>query len=382
MDIKNLTPPPPPPPITGFIKRKTLFFTSFILLIFCLILSLPLASCDEDDYKKESVSGLWEPIRNTAWKMDRTISDNEQTYNVTYTIGFYGPRNGPFADSYRYNPYTVIRVSSDNGPEWLPTGSYSFSNFEITISRTGGKILEYRADNRSIEFFEYGAPTNNSSFNFSVSGNTLTISGVKFGRYIKVSESLYWGLFVDEANTHIIDYNFNNFIKTFRKIGGTYTKFSDDPAYAFDEGWQEFWPKIKNTAWTKQGASTPSIGFYELNKGPSPESVDNNNYGYIYFLTPDGTAKHYISKNNNKDGLFIDSRRVSFKIFESNNTLTISNLFTPINRIDNGASYRFKFNLYDNKQYSGNPSKEYDLPQAREVFEGAYSKTPDYNWNK
>jgi hypothetical protein len=428
MNSSKLLPPPPPPPITGLISRKALLFTSLITLIFCMILSLSLASCD-DDYRKEAKPFMWEQLRNTAWTMDRTITENGTKYTITYTIGFYGPGKGPFSYGYG-NPYTVIRVYSKNGPEWLPSGNYIFTNFDITISRTGDKILEYRPEDyytgvnsgggsdyedkapppqvspeypyepdypddpeysispaSRVGFGVWGEPER-SSFNFSISDNTLTISSVKLGSAIQVNDAVYYGFFDENYNIVNSD-NFTNFTTTVRRINGTYTKLSDDPTYAFNEGMQEFWPKVKNTAWAKQGSSTPSVGFYEIDKGPSsqPGWIQNDYYGYLYLLTPDGASKKYLYKSMNKDGFSIDTGDVSFRISVSNNTISISGIYTENVWTEGDIIVPQPLRFYNNptgQQHSpGDPFTEYNLTRLRGAFENTYTKIssdPSYSW--
>jgi len=373
----------------------------FLLLVLtvCLIFCLNLSSCD-DDFKTESVPGLWEKLRSTAWTMRKG--------DITYTIGFYGPQNGPepkyegvsngdgtitvridessytrirwneneygpyneVYDEYKY-PYCVIRIASDSG-------IYSFESLtRLQISRTG-TISESRSD----ALYEVRAKDNGwtseekkfwrsndfmRSFHVSISGNELTISNVKMGDVDSYD---------DDDNP---EYRLKSYIT---KINGSYSYDRTDPKFNFDEGYQQLWFQIKNTAWTKQGSSTPSIGFYESHKGPGSSNYDN----YMYFKVSVGTT-FYI--NANKGGGYINAynfdhdptlssyygNNLSFRITVSYDTLTISD--TRLGYVwDENNNKHIKGKFYFN-------GVDYTEEQAGAFFNGTYTMTsnsPTYSW--
>jgi len=344
-----------------------------ILLVFlaCLIFCLNFTACD-DSYKKEPVYGVWDQLKSTAWTMERTVDG----YTIKYTIGFYGGQNGPESKYYSTSgdprrkpyPYAFIRAVTENAPGEWPNGRYFITRFyDIKISRTGDKItetdpaLEYDYDlirtyyeSHPEEFYTYRNPDGTyqgqprfqtwdevkreldeerawakerpwGSFGISLSGNTLTVSG---------SKNI-------EFDTSGIDRNgdLNNVYNRITQINGTYTKLNSDPKFAFDEGWQLKWPNLKNTAWTKQGSSSPTVGFYEYGKGPGDGRsgnmvVLNDSSGYFFLIAPNGGS--FANRlNRNRDGVYfnIDDDRggsdwstLNFIVNVSGNTLTISNI--------------------------------------------------------
>jgi hypothetical protein len=276
----------------------------------------------------------------------------------TYTIGFYGPQNGPEppkeptvnpSGSYPWNdpiikeihddwkhPYAEIRATDTSG-------TYYFSKLSrLAISRTG-KIYESVSD-AWCNYYNYEAYKSSfRSFNVSFSSDDFLI--------------------ISDATN---DY-----------MNGTYRRDKYDPNNKFDEGFQELWKNIKNTAWTKQGDSKPSIGFYELSAGPSPAILINDNsylfnecFGYAYFMTPDGSSNRYML--NNKDGVFIQASNISFYISSDGNTLTISNIRLPL------YNDKTKVNFLFDDSFA-----EYTEEEFGAFFNGIYTKAEfDYNENK
>jgi len=218
-----------------------------LVLLACLLFFLIFATCD-DDYKKESVPGLWEKIRNTAWTMEKTVTEGGEEFHVTYTVGFYRA------------PRAVIRIVLDDAPDKWHTGHYEITDLDdLKISRTGDKIY-FRDYDVVWSGSTFTFKDTTGSFNITVSGNTLTISHININmnrEVIGVGDTTFTEATVDW------DYigRINNKIKG--QINGTYSKYNSDPNYAFNEGWEITWPKIKNTAWKKEGSSKPSVGFYE-----------------------------------------------------------------------------------------------------------------------
>jgi len=360
-----------------------------LLLPICLILSLNLTSCD-DSINEKSVTGLWEQLRNTAWTMENDA--------VTFTIGFYGPQNGPSTSSEPYidlkgdypyndpiykeiyddwkNPYAEIRITSK------ATGRYYFTKLSrLEISRTG-KISESRSDAYNKYMTEqakqYGWVYTKEfmrSFNVSISeGGFLSISGAKMTQGGSSDSA------PKNSDGSDNDDDYNSLYGYIRKINGTYTKYINDPKFEFDEGQQQLWEKIRNTAFTKQGDSKPSIGFYEIKEGPNPEIFNNDNaswfnqyyYGYVFFITPDGTRRCYLQKGG-KDGVYINTNDVSFKINTTNgNNITISNITLPYEYGMNGSRTKSKFSFDDSFM-------EYTETQLGSLFNGSYTSTPyDY----
>jgi hypothetical protein len=394
MNSKKLL--PPPPPNINYVSRKIFLFTSLIIPTFCLILSLTLTSCDED-YKKESVPGAWDNLRNSVWTMNKTIQENGRDYNVTYTIGFYGYQSGPYANSTSYSrPYAMIRVSSNDGPDYLPSGRYYETRFGLDISRTGDKIIE----------FEY-VPENSgggggggydktpdesrsatvggdywkakSSFNFSFSYGSLTISGASVFEAVTVADYEWEDIFNEGQNDKV-----SKFLKVVRQINGDYKRVSS--SFNWNEAQQQLWTKLSNTVWTKQGSSNPSVGFYEKNAGPSPSSTYDNYYGYVFLMTPEGSRTVSLNSSSIRDGVYIDtgwgyyggSARLSLKISVSGNTLTISSIKLPSSWNDNGDRYKTSFSFDDS-------DVEYTESRLNDYFSGTYTKHPSaltYKWDE
>jgi len=380
-------------------KKKFLLLVLTVCLLFCLTLT----TCDED-FKTESVPGLWEKLRNTAWTMRKG--------DITYTVGFYGPQNGPepptdyssssggwidefknkyglsvsdVYDEYKY-PYCVIRIASDSG-------IYYFEKFtRLQISRTG-TISESRSDAYykyiTKQIAEYNGLKEEDiviskefmrSFHVSISDNGLTISSVKMG-----------DVYISDEDKDDPVYILKNYIT---KINGSYSYYRTDPKFKFDEVYQQLWSQIKNTAWTKQGSSTPSIGFYEQSKGPSGYSpYDSSEYwgqygydGYMYFKVSVGTvftigafkakgSGYMYAYNLDHDPAFSSyyGNNLFFRITVSGNTLTISD--TELGSIwakNNDKQRKFYFN-----------GVEYTEEQAGAIFNGTYTMTsnsPTYSW--
>ena len=376
--------------------NKKLFLS---LLPVCLIFCLNLTSCD-DDFKKESVPGLWEQLKNTAWTMEKTIKVDGVDNKFTFTIGFYGPRNGPepksgsdysdtiYNEVYDYwkYPYVEIRITSS-------TGRYYFTELSrLKISRTG-TISESRSD----AYHKYMSEdaTNHGwkyekafmrSFDVSVSDNMLTISNVKMrdNRYGDSPSS--WDKGGDDEYYNLDYYT--------GKINGKYSYYRYDPNFTFDEGQQQAWSQLRNTTWTKQGESKPSIGFYELNAGPTPvntgeyEYYSTNYFGYVFFMTPDGTYRVHLSKGS-KDGVYFsigirdNSQRYgnfSFNIAVSDNKLTILNIRLSSHDYDpeTGGYKKIKFRFNDSLM-------EYTEEELGACLNGTYTKASsdsNYDWSE
>ena len=159
----------------------------FILIFGLFVLSLLFTSCEEE---YEQVDDLWENLRNTVWKKD---SDSAREY----IIGFYGPRNGPNKNSvYVGNDPYVYYV--EVGP--IYNGSPIYTNKGpsrgLQFDRTGNEI-------RLPDLIDDDGKSHKLANRISISGNTLTIKGVKKHDW-NVAEK------------------------------GTYTKVSSDPNYNWD----------------------------------------------------------------------------------------------------------------------------------------------------
>jgi len=304
-------------------NKKLLLLLLPVCLVFCLLLTCK----DEDnDYNTEAVPGLWEKLRNTVLASG-DVWNNSSRYLIE--IGFYGPKNGPYADENLKLPYVVIcrslKVTYDPGSVYY--GNYYGIFSDLKISRTGDKISY-----------------NGGSFNVEFDSKDLTISN---------ADACYVSSY-DGKEDAVID------------INGRYIMLS---------------------SWTEQGSLT-SIGFYEIGKGPNygdhysyvPDDVQDDRYGYIYFMTSDGSAGRDLDKRKNKDGVYVylSENDFRFKITVSNdgNTLTISD----ISMGDNELLY---FGRGDS--YSGYwKSTEYNQQKFNLFFNGTYTKTssdPDYSWN-
>jgi len=115
-----------------------------LLLPVCLVICLSLITCEEEE--EETVPGLWERLRNTAWVPESF--DPTDGYKYGPTIGFYGPMNGPYRNSAGDSPYIVIRRNISLLPpsredlQWGEIrGLYKFYLFRnIKIDRTGKEI--------------------------------------------------------------------------------------------------------------------------------------------------------------------------------------------------------------------------------------------------
>jgi len=278
--------------------NKKLFL---LILPVCLACCLLFTTCkDEDnDYNKKSVPGIWEKLRNNnLYKM------NSDSTGVSIDIGFYGPKNGPFASNGKL-PYVVICATS------IKSGLNYFGVLnDLIISRTGDKIS-----------YDGG------SFNVSVVGSGLSISNADTC-YVSL---LQWDIPYGEKN-----YDQDITID----INGSYLSLgNNDPEYDFGLAQKKFWSQVKNTAWTKQGSSKPSIGFYEGGKGPLPyalkiESSSGIEYtDYVYFYGgPAYSMQHTtISKDKVTDTLLIkflffsDNSSFNFSVSDNGLSLTISN---------------------------------------------------------
>jgi len=375
-----------------------------LLLPVCLAFCLHLASCDDEG---KPVPDLWEQIRNTAWTMDKIVKDNETGEDCVQnnTIGFYAPNNGPYPGSHGYNtdgsisdggnttqkeepsaptilalvspgvkavssspnnyvvtPYAVVRTFFyDKAPSWSEAGTYFFDTIDMQINKTGNKIsdavpIEYYDENNKIHYLT-------RSFHISVSGDKMKISSVK-----------WWDIWGAE------------------RLTGTYSKISSDPKYAFNEGKTKVWEQIRNTAWTKQGNSKPSVGFYEKNNGPSSNSSYGNDY--VYLETSDGSVSIRSGISESGDGFSLmgpDTGHstgpysyysyVPFKIAVSNNgnTLTIS-----VKRQEWIPSTwkSDSFSDDDNYNYNSDSGKRYTVEELGAYFNGTYTKTLNYNWDE
>jgi len=164
----------------------------------CLIFCLGFTTCDE----YEEVTDLWEKIRNTAWSMNKTYSDDGGEFEYNITIGFYAPYNGP-SPSYNYSsnsdvyPYVVIRFYwIDKAPYWSSAKTNFFNSFNLEIDKTGNIISSVDT------FINVNNKPYKTSFNITVNGEKLTISKAKMS-------DIY------EAERH----------------NGTYFKISSDPKY-------------------------------------------------------------------------------------------------------------------------------------------------------
>jgi hypothetical protein len=202
----------------------------FLLLVLtvCLIFCLNLSSCDED-FKTESVPGLWEKLRNTAWTMEKTIKEDGVNKKITYTVGFYGPQNGPkpkmdpdhgslddgfpaIVDKWKY-PYFVVYITTNEGGNCFSELSH------LKINRTGDKISTAYSDAYIKYWASVVGDAPQSSFNVSVSDNSLTISNV----------NTFFLSFSSTSN----DDDFWKWWSYLNQINGTYTKISSDPHYPY-----------------------------------------------------------------------------------------------------------------------------------------------------
>jgi len=129
-----------------------------------------------------------------VWTKTETITEgNGDKWDAIYTIGFYGPRNGPSPQNY-YNsePYIFMRrIAFGNTPDWWKPGEYNYRLFHsMQIDNTGKKISvvdTWLNENDGSDYIQY--------FNVSVSdnGEKLTISGARnflaheTGTYTKIS---------------------------------------------------------------------------------------------------------------------------------------------------------------------------------------------------
>jgi len=301
----------------------------------CLLFSLSFNSCGEED----TYTGIWNVLRNTAWKMDKTVKIEGKDRTFKFTIGFYSPVNGPYTKGSAHpHPYCVIRYYVPEGiPEWeLGPGEYRFHEFDIKINRTGTRIEEWDYSSNSGSGNEQGGGTPSFPGEVEYSDGTASPKG-----NIRAASNLRsFGISIDEDGNSINissvrwpDWEYDN--NHASRIKGKYTKYSTDLKFAFDEDMQEFWPTIKNTTWAKQGSSTPSIGFYDTGKGP--ESNRYGGIGYYYLSMPDGS---YISRDiSGRDGLVFYLQlkdkdidwfpRVYFSVTRSGNTLTIPQIKFP-----------------------------------------------------
>jgi len=346
------------------------------LLIFALITAgfFLFTACDSEG---PPVDDLWNKIRNTTWEMKKEKTYNEGKFDFTYTIGFYAPYNGPNSQYYsngydsmalnlnnKVYPYVKVRRVSYNPPEnnWVKPGQYDFSEYDIQINRTGHQILQVNYN------YENGEKSEKSierlfSVSLSEDGEKLKISSV----------NLPWD--TSEAD----------------RMSGTYTKVSVDPKFSFDEGRKETLGKIQNTAWTKQGNSNISVGFY------------SNRYKSIDFLlrTQDGFASEEITIK--EDGVYFSvytyereangmsvsgtDSHLTFKIIVNDNTLTIS--ITPEKRYEwdektqsakelpiNPNNLRFNDDI---GYYGNNTGTRYSNDKFCELFNGTYTKTPYFS---
>jgi hypothetical protein len=106
----------------------------FLLLVpVCLVICLSLITCEEEE---EVLTGnIWVLLRNTTWTKEV----------LDYTIGFYGPMNGPYRNLAGDSPYIVIRTDLPPLPgdtsQWETKGAYNFCLLQtMQIDRTGKKI--------------------------------------------------------------------------------------------------------------------------------------------------------------------------------------------------------------------------------------------------
>jgi len=266
----------------------------------------------------------------------------EEKYDYNCTIGFYGPKNGPFprdnSSGLAVYPYVVMRYMFKKNVPWgEKAGEYHYNFIDnMIIDRTGNKIsdpiqYEYRQNNK----IKYFTP----SFHISVSGDRLTISkGEDFS------------FLLDKATTFIKDPS-----NPFSSDPNLSKPNPDNPVYTpGSENNPQVWSQVCNTAWTKLGDSKPSVGFYERNYGPGATPYGNEVYGYVYYRGVGGVGASSLS---NFDGIRIDFFGILFYITVSNNgnTLIIST------------------------NYVGDPPW-FNI----EDFIGTYTKTssnPYYNWD-
>jgi len=364
------------------------------LLIFALAIAglFLFSTCGDDD--GPPVDDLWYKIRNTTWQLEKT--------DMTWTIGFYSPStklaNYTYVDPDKnIIPTCIIRYIPKNPPEdsWLKAGKYYVNGLGISIDRTGHRISDA------------------FSVSLSEDGDKLKIYSAEIG----------------PGN----GYNAN----------GTYTRVTD-PNFAFDDGRRKTLEKIQNTAWTKQGDSKISIGFYEDNKGPlnrggnysinvknslgyrsayrasgnaatvdDPVSIEDSIKSWIYLLlkTQDGVLTQNITIN--EDGIYftVDSypysmnaegyysndynsrSSIEFKLTlsDNNNTLTLSLTPQEINIWDEKTHTSTSVINENNLMFSDDISV-YDIEKQNgtrysndkfcELFNGTYTKSPSYNWNE
>jgi hypothetical protein len=304
---------------------------------------------DDGEYR----ANLWRKIQNTAW-----IKEG----NSKPSIGFYDYDD----DNWRNDDAKLILD--------IPLGTSSVI-YEDTFD-TSGNLNYFGISSSGRRIMQNGL-----EFNILVidNGNKLVIADFR-GRF--------W---LEDDNYNYDDYDsatgmrwYDNFNYSENKVSnsvlrphfnGVYTKSS----VVFDEDRKTLLEKIRNTAWTKQGESKPSIGFYEEGKGPDNSLVFNNsnNYGYVHFevradlcRTGEEFQINFIGNQITCGGQIFD-----IAVTNNGNTLTISNLrHTGYS----GAGYRVFYSYGDGNYYW------YDLEECRTHFEGTYTKTssnPDYYWN-
>jgi len=290
-------------------------------------------SCGGEDTDK--FGNTWYSIRNTAYSMEKEIKVEGKTHTINFTIGFYSPVNGPVTRGSTYpRPYCYIRwYVLDGIPEWeIDPGRYYNEYFDITINGSGNKITEYDNSGNSgsgggVDISET-YPSNPVEYSPSIKANARAASDLISFKISPAPEGENGEIVISSVRLRPWQ------DKVARVMGGKYKIFSKDTKFAFDEGMREFWPTIKNTAWTKQGSSQPSIGFYEGVEGPEPDRFGGM---YYYLQMPDGSflsrgiwgrdgiCFELLVKDNNLNSDF----SINFTVTRSGNTLTIPQIKFP-----------------------------------------------------
>jgi hypothetical protein len=204
-------------------------------------------------------------------------------------------------------------------------------------------------------------------------GNTLIITNFDARNVINDNYPHYGE--DDSGLSGILDDNFsyNNSVSN-RQLrpyfNGVYTK---TPNYNFYEDQEKLLEKIQNTAWTKQGDTKPSIGFFE----------NNDNQRFTYKIIYDGWINsNMINTTWMQFNLSASAIRISniiINIAVSDNTLIISNLRAVDHYNNNIESGYFDEYFQYREEQSQNEWERLITFEQLLNFNGIYSTKILYN---
>jgi len=263
-----------------------------LLLPVCLVICLSFITCEEEE---EAVHGLWEKLRNTAW-----ISGS----GSEYTIGFYGPMNGPYRNSADDSPYIVIRKNISLLPpsgeelQWGETrGIYIFSLFRnIKIDRTGKEIsggnrhfnINFESDGKlTIDNVTYSKISSNPNYDWNeITPDAVEIFLDRYRAYYQVSPGSFnsriitENIWIDKTYFRIEDddHAYFNFEISDWKLVSTPKEYESDYPCGF-----KLTGKIIS-AYPQQGGDNPALYGNKTAPGFSPDDINSTEcWMYLYF---------------------------------------------------------------------------------------------------